>query len=126
MKLPSALARAAARTSLASIIRAWNTSESSFMKAILGSRHSRLCLFTPESTHARRPSQGITHEEQRGETLRCTGSAASRCVNEPNGLKSTQDESKVWSASIVLCVIPLNRQSRQSMSPTDAHPSCNT
>jgi hypothetical protein len=31
------------------------------------------------------------------------------CVNEPNGLKSTQAASKVWSASIVLCVIPLMR-----------------
>lgn len=51
------------------------------------------------------------------------GSAASRCVNEPTGLQSTQAESEVWSASIVLCVIPLNRQ---SMSPRDAHPSDHT
>jgi hypothetical protein len=44
----------------------------------------------------------------RRETGRMHWSAAFHCVNEPDGLKSIQAESKVRSASIVLCVFRLN------------------
>jgi hypothetical protein len=79
------LVRAAARTSL-SILSAWNISDSSFMKAIFRSRHSGRCRLTA-AAHAK-----VLLTKSNG-AKRCAAlaSAASRCVNEPNGLKSTQE-----------------------------------
>ena len=76
------------------------------MKAIFGSCHSRLCRLTPDAH-----PQVLLTKSNRAKRCAALGSAASRCVNETNGLKSTQAESKVWSGSIVLCVIPLTVQS---------------
>ena len=83
--------------------RSWNTSE--IMKAIFGRAIAiSLCRPTPGA----HPKVLLTKNDG---AKRCAapGSAASRCLNEPNGLKSTRADSKVWSAGIVLCVIPLYR-----------------
>jgi hypothetical protein len=72
------LVRAAAMTSP-------NISDVSFMK-IFRSRHSGLCRLTPDA-HAK----VLLTKSNGSKGCVALGSAASHCVNEPNGLRSTQD-----------------------------------
>jgi hypothetical protein len=87
-----------------------------------GSRHSRLCRLTPDAD-----AEVLLTMSSGARRCAAVASAASRCVNEPNGLKSTQLRrwtnedagSKVWLAVSAVCdpALPLNRR---SINPLDA------